>query len=155
TPAHPSAPNLIISPTNARAKLTALIASTQHTLAIEDEELQDGAVADALIAAARRGVVVEVILPAPASGAPPAPQLDRLRQAGVLVRYSGHLYMHAKLMVVDGARAFVGSVNFSTTSLDDNRELGVLLADPVALGLLASTYAEDWQTGTAARQDDR
>jgi hypothetical protein len=42
------------------------------------------------------------------------------------------------------------SVNFSATSLDANRELGVLLAEPVALNLLATTFAADWRTGTPA-----
>jgi phosphatidylserine/phosphatidylglycerophosphate/cardiolipin synthase-like enzyme len=91
---------------------------------------------------------VEVVLPAPASGGPPASQFGALAQAHVAVRYSGHLYMHAKLMVLDGALAFVGSVNFSATSLDANRELGVLVAEPVALNLLAATFRADWQTGT-------
>jgi cardiolipin synthase A/B len=91
-----------------------------------------------------------VVLPSLASGGPLTPRLAELSQAHVAVRFSGHLYMHAKLMLVDGVRAFVGSINFSTTSLDTNRELGVLLAEPVAPNLLASTFAEDWRTGTAA-----
>jgi phosphatidylserine/phosphatidylglycerophosphate/cardiolipin synthase-like enzyme len=148
TSARAVAPNLVVSPSNARAKLLALIGSARHSLAIEDEELQDGAIEDALIAAARRGVVVDVVLPAPTSTGPYSLQVGNLIRAHVWIRYSGHLYMHAKLMLVDGARAFVGSVNFSTTSLDANREIGVLLAEPVALNLLTSTFASDWQTGT-------
>jgi phosphatidylserine/phosphatidylglycerophosphate/cardiolipin synthase-like enzyme len=110
TAAKPVAPNLVVSPDNARAKLLALIAGVQHTLSIEDEELQDGAVLAALSAASRRGVVVEVLLPAPAAAGSPVPQLGVLAQAHVAVRYGGHLYMHAKLMVVDSTRAFVGSL---------------------------------------------
>jgi phosphatidylserine/phosphatidylglycerophosphate/cardiolipin synthase-like enzyme len=150
TPAHPAAANLVVSPDNARAKLLALIASARSTLAIEDEELQDGAVVTALAAAAARGVVVQVMLPDPASGGPPASQLNTLAQAHVAIRYSGHLYMHAKLMLLDGVLAFVGSVNFSTTSLDANRELGVLVANPAALDLLVATFTADWRTGTPA-----
>jgi phosphatidylserine/phosphatidylglycerophosphate/cardiolipin synthase-like enzyme len=95
-------------------------------------------------------VVVEVILPAPTAGGPSAPQLTRLSQARIAIRYSARLYMHAKLMLVDSARGFVSSVNCSTTSRDANREIGVVLAEPVALNLLASTFATDWQTGTPA-----
>ena len=71
---------------------------------------------------------------------------------GVQVRYSVALFMHAKLIVADGARAFVGSQNFSATSLDQNRELGILVADPAALATLAGTFAGDWGGArTAAR----
>jgi cardiolipin synthase A/B len=150
TTAHPTAPNLVVAPQNARAKLLALIASARQTLRIEDEELQDEAVIATLSSAARRGVIVEVVLPAPASGGPPTPQLAALAHAHIAVRYSGHLYMHAKLVLVDDMQAFVGSVNLSATSLDANRELGVLLAQPAAINLLASTFTADWQSATAA-----
>ncbi|HEX9057208.1 MAG TPA: phospholipase D-like domain-containing protein, partial [Ktedonobacterales bacterium] len=150
TSAHPTAPNLVISPDNARAKLLALIGRARSTLAIEDEELQDGAIEAALSAAAQRGVVVRVILPAPANGGTPSAQTAQLARARVWVRSSGHLYMHAKMVLVDDAEAFVGSVNFSATSLDANREIGVLLAAPIALNLLSSTFTADWQTSIPA-----
>ncbi len=38
---------------------------------------------------------------------------------------SSALYIHAKVIDVDGAKAFLGSENFSTASLEYNRELGV------------------------------
>ena len=57
--------------------------------------------------------------------------------------------MHAKLILVDGARACVGSENFSPTSLDANRELGIVLADPAAIATLSAAFEHDWSTGTA------
>lgn len=141
-------PNLVVSPVNARAKLGDLIGSARSSLAIEDEEMLDPQMEDALLAAARRGVAVEVVLPAPSPGAPPSTDVPRLARGGVHVRYSVALYMHAKLIVVDGARAFVGSVNFSATSLDANRELGILIADPDALATLTATFGVDWSDGT-------
>ena len=89
------------------------------------------------------------MLPAPSPGAPPSTDVPRLARGGVHVRYSITLYMHAKLIVADGARAFVGSVNFSATSLDANRELGLLIADPDALATLTATFGVDWNAGTA------
>jgi cardiolipin synthase A/B len=59
TSVHPSAPNLFVSPENARPKLLALIGDAHRSLSIEDEELQDDAIIVALKAAAARGVVVE------------------------------------------------------------------------------------------------
>jgi cardiolipin synthase A/B len=59
-------------------------------------------------------------------------------------------YMHAKLLVADDVLAFTSSENFSTTSLDENRELGIVLADPAALGILGQTFAQDRTLATEA-----
>jgi phosphatidylserine/phosphatidylglycerophosphate/cardiolipin synthase-like enzyme len=143
-------PNLVISPVNARPRLAALIAGARTSLEVEDEEMYDTASEDALIAAAGRGVQVELVLPTPSGSppggsVPPTPDIARLARGGVHVRYSIVLYMHAKLLLVDGQRAFVGSENFSATSLDQNREVGVIVAAPDVVGTLAATFATDWR----------
>ncbi len=136
-------PNLVVSPVNARAMLMAFIASAHSTLIIEDEEMYDPATEDALIAAARRGVQVEVALPAP-NGSASGSDAARLAQGGVHVRYVSAVYMHAKMMLADGGLGFVGSENFSANSLDDNRELGILISDTTALAILQQTFNQDW-----------
>ncbi len=146
-------PRLVVSPVNARASLLGLIASAHSTLDLEDEEMYDRQSEDALIAAARRGVTVRLVLPAPAVAAPAPGQSDdiaRLRLGGVQVRYLTAPYMHAKLIVVDGALAFAGSENFSSTSLDENREVGLMIADPHALTIFTHTYAQDWALASPA-----
>jgi len=91
---------------------------------------------------------VRVILPAPASGSLDydAPGIRAVGAAGVRVRRlpRAYLYIHAKAIVADGRRAFVGSQNLSAASLDGNRELGVIIADRGAIGTLESTFAGDW-----------
>lgn len=143
-------PNLVISPVDARAKLSALLASARTELLLEDEELLDPQMNDALMTATRRGVTVEVVLPAPSDESPAPSSLTALLAAGVRVRYSSTLYMHAKLILVDGHQAFVGSENFSATSLDANREVGVIVANPAVLGTLSATFATDWSDSAPA-----
>jgi phosphatidylserine/phosphatidylglycerophosphate/cardiolipin synthase-like enzyme len=55
--------NLLVSPVDARAKLLDLSAGAMTPLLVEQEEMHDTQVKDALIAAAKRGVTVQVILP--------------------------------------------------------------------------------------------
>jgi len=137
-------PHLVVSPLNARNSLVALIASARHTLLVEDEEMYDAGSEDALIAASRRGVSVEVLLPPPSGPSSYGPDVTRLKQASVHVRYVVVPYMHAKLIVADNSLAFTGSENFSSTSLDENRELGIVLADPAVLATLTHTFTQDW-----------
>ncbi|HEX8997707.1 MAG TPA: phospholipase D-like domain-containing protein [Ktedonobacterales bacterium] len=146
-----SDPNLVVSPVNARARLQAFINSARTSLVVEDEEMYDPRSEDALLAAARRGVQVDIVLPQP-SGSSGGADVDvaRLLAGGVHVRYIAIVYMHAKMMVADGQRAFVGSENFSANSLDDNRELGILIADPAAITTLTQTFQQDWTSAQAA-----
>jgi phosphatidylserine/phosphatidylglycerophosphate/cardiolipin synthase-like enzyme len=53
----------------------------------------------------------------------------RLRAGGVQVVADKALYIHAKAIVADGATVFIGSENISSTSLDKNREMGLILTD--------------------------
>ncbi|HLX57955.1 MAG TPA: phospholipase D-like domain-containing protein [Ktedonobacteraceae bacterium] len=139
-------PNLVVSPVNSRSDFTALINSAQHSLLIEAEEMNDSSIEQALVSAARRGVQVEAILPAASSssGDSNSQGIAAIKQGGVTVREDPQLYMHAKIIIVDGAKAFVGSENISTQSLDQNRELGVIVSDANVLSKLQSTFQTDW-----------
>ncbi|GER85049.1 hypothetical protein KTAU_36850 [Thermogemmatispora aurantia] len=137
--------NLVISPGNARTSLQGLIGEAQQTLLVEEEEMRDQQIEAALVAAERRGVRVQVVLPAPRGGNDPnAEGIATLLQGGVAVREDDQLYMHAKMLVVDGREAFVGSENCSPPGLESNREVGILVADGKVLATLQTTFQADW-----------
>jgi cardiolipin synthase len=139
-------PNLVVSPVNSRNDFTSLINSAHHTLLIEAEEMQDSSIEQAIVSAAQRGVKVQVILPSPSgsSGDSNSQGINTIKQGGVQVREDTRLYMHAKIIVVDGHDAFVGSENISTQSLDQNRELGIIVSDQGVLNTLEQTFQGDW-----------
>jgi cardiolipin synthase A/B len=138
--------NLVISPFNSRYALMALINSAHSTLLVEGEEMNDSAIEQALMNAAQHGVQVQVILPAPqgSSGDSNSQGIAAIKQGGVQVREDARLYMHAKMMLVDGQKGFVGSENISAQSLDQNRELGIIVADQGVLHTLQQTFQQDW-----------
>lgn len=139
-------PNLVVSPLNSRNDFTTLINAAHQGLLIEAEEMQDSGIEQAMIAAAQRGVRVQVILPVPSDSSSDYNKdgVNTIMQGGVQVREDGKLYMHAKIIVVDGQLAFVGSVNISTASLERNRELGVIVSDAGVIGTLQRTFEQDW-----------
>jgi len=141
-------PNLVWSPVNARRRLTALIDNVKQTLDIETEEMQNRDMEDHLSAAVQRGVTVRVVMSPPQSGndANAAGQ-GRITRGGVQLRLVKTPYVHAKMTLADSARAFVGSQNISTASLDSNRELGILIADSRVIQVLSQTFAPDWNIG--------
>jgi phosphatidylserine/phosphatidylglycerophosphate/cardiolipin synthase-like enzyme len=139
-------PNLVVSPINARNTFIGLIDSVHSTLLIEAEEMNDPVIEQALAYAAQHGVQVQVILPAPqgSTGDSNSQGIATIKQGGVQVREDARLYMHAKIIVVDGQKAFIGSQNISAQSLDKNRELGILVADQSVLHTLQQTFQQDW-----------
>ncbi len=139
-------PNLVVSPINSRNDFTTLINSAHSTLLIEAEEMNDSAIEQALATAAQRGVQVEVILPTAnnSSSDSNSPGIATIKQGGVQVREDSQLYMHAKIIIVDSRIAFIGSENISAQSLDQNRELGIIVSDSSVLNKLQTTFQSDW-----------
>ncbi len=151
TPITPSDPNLVVSPTNSRTALTAFINNAKSTLIIEAEEMLDTNIEQAIANAAQRGVKVQVVLPKPQSSPDPnASGISTIKSGGTQVEEDPQLIMHAKMMVADGNVAYVGSENFSSNSLDSNRELGIVFSDQQIISTLQSTFQQDWSVSQAA-----
>lgn len=138
--------NLVVSPVNARSDFDSLIGSAQHTLLVTGEEMRDSGIEQDLANAVQRGVKVEVILPAPSGSSSDSNSggIATIKQGGVQVREDAQLYMHAKIMIIDGKKAFVGSENISSQSLDQNREVGIIISDSSVLKTLQQTFQSDW-----------
>jgi phosphatidylserine/phosphatidylglycerophosphate/cardiolipin synthase-like enzyme len=68
-----------------------------------------------------------------------------LERAGVQVVIRKGPYIHAKAIVADGRVVFIGSENLSSTSLDQNREMGLMLAETAAINAVETALAADWQ----------
>ncbi|MDE2292506.1 MAG: cardiolipin synthase, partial [Elusimicrobia bacterium] len=149
-PVTPSNPSLVWSPTNSRTKIAEVIDGAARSLDIYNEELLDTGMLQAVEAAAKRGVRVRVLCPRLGHTGPDAnqPGRDELNAAGAQAKVANGFYIHAKMVLADygtGAeRAYMGSENFSSTSLDRNRELGVLMTDQAQLSSLADTFQNDW-----------
>jgi cardiolipin synthase len=139
---------LVWSPTTSLPDLLQVINGAHHDLLVENEEMDNASITDALIAAARRGVVVDVCMTNSSSW---TAAFRELTSAGVHVRVyaaSAALYIHAKVLVSDAGTsaqvAFVGSQNFSTESLRYNRELGILLRGATVVSQLAAMIDQDY-----------
>ena len=146
SPVTPSAGSgdLVWSP-GAESEQVALIDSARSTLDVENEEMDDTYITAALCDAARRRVKVGVVMTYESSW---REAFDELTACGVQVRTYAEdapLYIHAKAIVVDGREAFVGSQNFSPTSLRYNRELGIVTSDPGIVTPLAQTFVSDFR----------
>jgi cardiolipin synthase len=143
----PPGDDLVWSP-GATGALLGVIDGATSTLLVENEEMDSTVVEQALEQAASRGVRVDVVMTEDSEW---DAALGSLEAAGVHVALypdqSGDLYIHAKTVVADlgrpDQRAYVGSQNFSTSSLEYNRELGIITSDPAVVGALGLVVLHD------------
>jgi phosphatidylserine/phosphatidylglycerophosphate/cardiolipin synthase-like enzyme len=147
----PIVPNgkLVVAPTNAGPKLKALIDSATTTIDLEGEELSDPVTVSSLVARLDAGVKVRIVLADGSTSATQQSAVSTLKAKRAQVVSLTKPYMHAKALVVDGARAYVGSENFSAASLGRNRELGVMFTAPAGIATVTATIAADFAAGTA------
>jgi phosphatidylserine/phosphatidylglycerophosphate/cardiolipin synthase-like enzyme len=136
--------DLVVAPSNARARFTSLINSARHSIEIYAEEFQDPRIAGLLASRARANVSVRMLLPPSASS-----HLTRAETAALSIRTLGSPYIHAKVIIADGRVAFVGSENLSQTSLDQNREVGLFTRGP-SLVRLEKVFQADWSRARVA-----
>ena len=64
---------------------------------------------------------------------------------------SGQFGLHAKVFVVDGQRAFVGSMNFDLRSLDINTEIGIIIDSPQIAHDIAARFQAIAQAANSYR----
>jgi len=148
-----SCSTLLWSPVNSEAKLVALIESAKTSIVATSENLGDPAIDHALEAAAARGVRTRVLAPLcdmnpnALFNVPIAREMDAQKVDARLMPgpSSPELpYIHAKMILVDDARGYVGSVNFSENSTRHARELGILFDDRAAVAGIAAAFESDF-----------
>jgi phosphatidylserine/phosphatidylglycerophosphate/cardiolipin synthase-like enzyme len=137
---------MLIAPINARERILALIASAEATLEIESMQFGDPAVRAAVKARALAGVSVRVMIADANWISANTYAAQYLTEIGVPVKWMPHV--HTKVIVADGERAYLGSENLSTNSLDNNREVGLIVTDPSSIAPIATTFESDWIAGT-------
>ncbi|MET7571675.1 phospholipase D-like domain-containing protein [Streptomyces sp. NPDC005492] len=150
--------HLLWSPTDSRSRLLTVINAATKTLDVEELEFSDSTVVNAIVARAKAGVTVRVVLETPSSY---SSEVSAIKAAGgTVVGYSdpNGFYIHAKAMVADYGLSTqeveAGSMNISSNSLSNNRELGIILtgtgvAQSVAT-TIETTFKNDYAGGTAA-----
>jgi phosphatidylserine/phosphatidylglycerophosphate/cardiolipin synthase-like enzyme len=146
-----SCTRVLVSPINSRSRIVDLINSATTSLAIESMQFADDQVRAAVASRAQAGVEVRVLLAGPSWISTNTDAATYLKGQGITPRYRDTPRLHVKSIIVDGVRAYAGSENLSQTSLDHNREVGLILteADGDAVTTMGQVFDTDWADATA------
>ena len=143
-------PHLIWCPINGRDRIAQFIDGAKHTLFVQNERYQDAVIIERLVRAATRGVKIHVM-------ARPPHSLKRekivegvgglriMDDVGIKIHKLKHLKLHGKMLLADGKRAIVGSINLAPGSFDDRRELAIEVHDDDVVERLEKVARHDWE----------
>jgi phosphatidylserine/phosphatidylglycerophosphate/cardiolipin synthase-like enzyme len=135
---------LLISPINARMRIKQLIESAKSTLDVQSMQFAETEVRDAVAARKKAGVDVRVLMADPFWVNTNTAAANFLGTQGIPARFLTDPGMHAKAIIVDGKQAYLGSINLSFTSLNKNREVGVVVLDATQVQRMSTTFEKDW-----------
>jgi phosphatidylserine/phosphatidylglycerophosphate/cardiolipin synthase-like enzyme len=137
------------SNSNSRLDMAQFIDSATWRLDVQHPKFVDAVILDRIVDAAHRGVKVHVLCGGK-HGISEWDVLDTfaslrtLRRFGVKVHKQKNLRVHAKLLIADDERTFVGSMNIDRSAFDLRRELGITTADPAIVARLKAVFEADW-----------
>ena len=142
-PFGPKRSPLVVSPETARETLSSFVKSAKRQLLIYDVNIQDPAFVKLLKAQAAAGVDVRVI--------------GKFKGAGdaIGVRPLKSLRLHARGIIRDGSRAFVGSQSLRRPELNQRREVGVVITNGAVARKLRDVFEADWLESASSKDEKK
>jgi cardiolipin synthase A/B len=141
--------HMIWCPDNGRDRIAQFIDDAKHTLFIQNERYQDTVIIERLVRARTRGVKIHLMARPPHTLKKEkiiegVGGLRIMDDVGIKVHKLKHLKLHGKMLLADGLRAIVGSINLAPGSFDDRRELAIEFHDDDLVERLNKVAQNDW-----------
>lgn len=134
--------DLIVSPVNARKRLTEFIAGTKKNLLIYEMKISDREFVKLLNKTISDGAEVRVLSRASAkSGTIPVRRLPSR--------------LHLRALLRDGNAAFLGSQSLRKLELEARREIGVIFHDKKIVKQMESVFEKDWKRSEPVVEDSK
>jgi phosphatidylserine/phosphatidylglycerophosphate/cardiolipin synthase-like enzyme len=137
-----------------RDRIAQFIDEACHTLFLQNERYQDTVIIERLVRAKLRGVKVHLM-----TRPPHTLKKDKLiegvgglrimNDVGIKIHRLRGVRLHAKMLMADGARAIVGSINLTPGSFDSRRELAIETNDKGVIARLQAIVHHDWKNSHA------
>ena len=142
--------NLIWCSNNGRTRIAKFIDEAKHSLFVQNERFQDLVIIERLVHAASRGVKVHVM-----ARPPHTLKMEKLVEGvgglrimddvGIKIHKLKFLKLHGKMLLADGCRAIIGSINLTPGSFDHRRELAIEVHDSSVIERLQKIAHYDWE----------
>ncbi|PZM87035.1 MAG: hypothetical protein DLD55_03455 [candidate division SR1 bacterium] len=133
-------PNLVVCNLNCRAVITELLSGAQESIVIQSQYLTDPQLFELLAQQSEKLKLRAIFSDTEANHS--LPDYFGTHQ----VRLMKKPYVHTKMILIDQKILLLGSMNLSANSLDNNREIGILLLDPQLIAAFLDQFRADWES---------
>ena len=149
----PDMETVLVGPHFQREKVIQFLSKATHKIKIYQQFFNDPVIRDHLATLiSEKKIAVEIVMmayPTNYNSDPNAETQDILAKAGADVRLMGadeepkdRLYGHARAVIIDDALALIGTTQLSPPSLDENREISIVIQGPL-VDVLVQQFSED------------
>ena len=132
----------VVSPENARERLSAFISGARRQLLIYDPQVTDDAMLRLLTQRVNAGVDVRVIGKVEAKW-----KIKGDRHPG--------RRLHVRAIIRDGRRAFLGSQSLRRLQLEKRREIGIIINDRHVVRQMMELFEQDWAQTDGGKKRER
>jgi phosphatidylserine/phosphatidylglycerophosphate/cardiolipin synthase-like enzyme len=141
---------LVWSSAHSRGQMARIIDAATKTLWIQHPKFVDAVILDRIVMARERGVKVRVLCGGKHGISDwdiydTFSSLRLMERFGVKIRRQKQPKLHAKLILIDGTKCQVGSMNIDRSAFDVRRELGIESDAPDVVNRLRETFQADWE----------
>lgn len=133
-------PNLVVCNINCRSVIEYLLSGANTSILIQNQYIDDSIlqtiIKQKITTLGAKKVQIQI------------PVTDKNKETQKLLwSTSVHLikkpYIHAKMLLIDNKILLLGSMNFSANSLDNNREIWILITDPIDIQRFIQQFNSD------------
>ncbi len=133
-------PSLIIGPHGQREKIIGFLSGATKNIKMYQQFFNDPVIQDVIKKLMKeKGITVDVVMmayPTNYHSDPNEKTQDDLEKSGVDIRLMDHLYAHARAIIIDDKHALIGTTQLSPPSLDENREISIIIEGDVVKKLI-------------------
>lgn len=132
-------PNILVCPIDCRSKIQKLLESATTSILIQNQYIQDDTLTNILKKKRDQYIDLKINLPKNDDN------LIYQSSFGTGLRLMNSPYIHAKAMLIDDKYLVISSINMSSNSMDNNRELGIITTDSEAIEKFKEVFYVDWE----------
>lgn len=134
-------PNLLVCNVNCRSVIEYYLASAKESITIQTQYITDDNIKDILRTKIWEWIETKLLL------ANTDDNVDIIKYYWPdKARYLADYYNHTKIILIDNDTLILGSMNLSEYSLDENREIGIIITDKNIINQFLEWFEQDWKT---------
>lgn len=136
--------NLVLSPFSSREKLEYLLKNAKKSIKIYSHNFWDESIKNILINQKQNNILVQIIFPDLKKVSSNKEIINELKSNKIDLNIINKPEIHAKTILIDDEYLYIWSINFSSYSIDKNREIWILIKNQEIINEFLDIFNDDF-----------